>query len=168
MKTRTRDETQAQETAFRYLGDTGLTFMEFVMREPLPLSVVQDAVFEFLQHRDDAVVYGAQAVNAYVRERRATEDVDLASTRGKQFADELRTFLSDRLRIAARVREVRDGLDRIRWMPATNGGPGTYVQFGPGDHKGYKGDFLTIRELRGGQLRFDGYYRPEWPSNREV
>jgi ABC-type branched-subunit amino acid transport system substrate-binding protein len=62
-------------------------------------------------------------------------------------------------------REVRDGLDRIRWMPATNGGPGTYVQFGPGDHKGYKGDFLTIRELRGGELRFDGYYRPEWPSN---
>ena len=53
-------------------------------------------------------------------------------------------------------------------MPATNGGPGTYVQFGPGDHKGYKGDFLTIRELRGGELRFDGYYRPEWPSNREV
>ena len=41
-------------------------------------------------------------------------------------------------------------------------------QFGPGDHKGYKGDFLTIRELRGGELRFDGYYRPEWPSNRDV
>ena len=60
---------------------------------------------------------------------------------------------------------VRDGLDRIRWMPATNGGPGTYVQFGPGDHKGYKGDFLTIRELRGGELRFDGYHRPQWPSN---
>ena len=39
------------------------------------------------------------------------------------------------------------------------------MQFGPGDHKGYKGDFLTIRELRGGELRFDGYYRPEWPSN---
>ena len=35
-------------------------------------------------------------------------------------------------------------------MPATNGGPGTYIQFGPWDHKGYKGDFLTIRELRDG------------------
>jgi hypothetical protein len=56
-------------------------------------------------------------------------------------------------------------MERIRWMPATNGGPGTYVQFGPSDHKGYKGDFLTIRELRGGELRFDGYHRPEWPSN---
>jgi ABC-type branched-subunit amino acid transport system substrate-binding protein len=60
---------------------------------------------------------------------------------------------------------VKDGLEKIRWMPATNGGPGCYVQFGPWDHKGYKGDFLTIRELRGGELRFDGYHRPEWPSN---
>jgi ABC-type branched-subunit amino acid transport system substrate-binding protein len=60
---------------------------------------------------------------------------------------------------------VKEGLERIRWMPATNGGPGCYVQFGPYDHKGYKGDFLTIRELRGGELRFDGYHRPQWPSN---
>ena len=64
-----------------------------------------------------------------------------------------------------RPRTCSDGLERIRWMPATNGGPSCYVQFGPGDHKGYKGDFLTFRELRGGELRFDGYYRPEWPSN---
>jgi branched-chain amino acid transport system substrate-binding protein len=62
-------------------------------------------------------------------------------------------------------RYVKEGIERIRWMPATNGGPGTYLQFGPWDHKGYKGDFLTIRELRGGDLRFDGYHRPEWPSN---
>src|SRR5262249_39313481 len=61
---------------------------------------------------------------------------------------------------------VRDGIERIRWMPSTNGGPGTYIQFGPGDHKGYKGDFLTIRELRDSELRFVGYHRPEWPSNR--
>ena len=50
-------------------------------------------------------------------------------------------------------------------FPPDIGGPATYVQFGPWDHKGYKGDFLTIRELRGGELRFDGYHRPEWPSN---
>ena len=30
---------------------------------------------------------------------------------------------------------------------------------------GYKGDFLTIRELRGGELHFRGYYRPEWAAN---
>jgi branched-chain amino acid transport system substrate-binding protein len=62
-------------------------------------------------------------------------------------------------------RWVKEGMERIRWMPATNGGPGTYIQFGPHDRKGYKGDFLTIRELRGGELRFHGYHRPEWPSN---
>ena len=62
-------------------------------------------------------------------------------------------------------RWVKEGMEQIRWMPATNGGPGSYIQFGPYDHKGYKGDFLTIRELRDGELRFDGYHRPEWPSN---
>ncbi len=50
-------------------------------------------------------------------------------------------------------RWVKEGMERIRWMPATNGGPGTYIQFGPYDRKGYKGDFLTIRELRDGELR---------------
>ncbi len=60
---------------------------------------------------------------------------------------------------------VKEGLERIRWMPCTNGGPGTYIQFGPWDRKGYKGDFLTIRDLRGGELRFDGYHRPQWPVN---
>src|SRR5581483_4279997 len=45
-------------------------------------------------------------------------------------------------------RWVKEGMERIRWMPATNGGPSTYIQFGPHDRKGYKGDFLTIRELR--------------------
>jgi branched-chain amino acid transport system substrate-binding protein len=61
--------------------------------------------------------------------------------------------------------EVKKGIERIRWMPATNGGPGTYIQFGPGDRKGYKGDFLTIRQLKDGELRFVGYFRSEWPSN---
>ena len=66
----------------------------------------------------------------------------------------------------ATPREVKDGLEQIKWMPCTNGGPSTYVTFAPYDHRGYKGDFLTIRELRNGQLHFRGYFRPEWPSNR--
>lgn len=52
-----------------------LTFREFVTHEPLPLSRIQGAVLEFLQGRDDAVLFGAQAVNAYVTEPRATQDV---------------------------------------------------------------------------------------------
>ena len=62
--------------------------------------------------------------------------------------------------------EVKVGLEAIKWMPCTNGGPGCYITFAPYDHRGYKGDFLTIRELRGGELHFRGYHRPEWPANR--
>jgi hypothetical protein len=62
--------------------------------------------------------------------------------------------------------QVKAGLEMVKWMPCTNGGPATYITFAPHDHRGYKGDFLTIRELRGGELRFKGYFRPEWPSNR--
>ena len=47
-------------------GDGALTFQEFIMREPLPLSTIHEAVLEFLRGRDDAVLFGAQAVNAYV------------------------------------------------------------------------------------------------------
>ena len=54
------------------------------MREPLPLATIHDAVLEFLRGRDDAVLYGAQAVNAYVKEPRMTQDVDVASTRAAE------------------------------------------------------------------------------------
>ncbi len=86
-----------------------LTFQEFVMHEPLPLSKIQAAVLEFLQGRDDAVLFGAQAVNAYVSEPRATQDVDILSTRAKELAEELREYLSERFHIAVRVREVAGG-----------------------------------------------------------
>lgn len=49
-----------------HMFDAGiLTFQEFLMREPLPLAPIQNAVLEFLRGRDDVVVFGAQAVNAY-------------------------------------------------------------------------------------------------------
>jgi branched-chain amino acid transport system substrate-binding protein len=62
-------------------------------------------------------------------------------------------------------KEVKLGLEKIKWMPCTNGGPATYVSFAPHDHRGYKGDFLVIRHLRGGKCEFVSYYRPQWPSN---
>lgn len=86
-----------------------LTFREFVTQEALPLSKIQEAVLEFLQGRDDAVLFGAQAVNAYAGEPRMTQDVDLLSTRAKALAEELREHLSEKFRIAVRVREIGDG-----------------------------------------------------------
>lgn len=86
-----------------------LTFTEFAMREPLPLSTIHEAVLEFLRGRDDVVVFGATAVNAYVSEPRMTQDIDLMSTRAPELAEELRVNLSERFHIAVRVREVRGG-----------------------------------------------------------
>ena len=85
-----------------------ITFQEFAVHEPLPLSKIQGAVLEFLQGRDEAVLFGAQAVNAYVSEPRATQDVDIISNRAYEFAEELREHLSDRFHIAVRVREIKD------------------------------------------------------------
>jgi len=86
-----------------------LTFEEFAMREPLPLATIHDAVLEFLRGRDDAVVFGAQAVNAYVGEPRMSQDIDLVSTRATELAEELREYLSERFHIAVRVRVIGAG-----------------------------------------------------------
>jgi len=79
------------------------------MSEILPLAAIQETVLEFLRDRDDVVVFGAQAVNAYVPEPRMSQDIDLLSPRAAELAEELRTHLADRFHIAARVREVADG-----------------------------------------------------------
>lgn len=79
------------------------------MNESLPLAMIQEAVLDFLRGRDDAVVFGAQAVNAYVPEPRMSQNIDLLSPRAPELAEELRTYLSDKFHIAVRVREVADG-----------------------------------------------------------
>lgn len=79
------------------------------MNESLPLATIQEAVLEFLRGRKDAVVFGAQAVNAYVPEPRMSQDIDLLSTRAGDLAEELRAHLGDKFHVAIRVREVADG-----------------------------------------------------------
>jgi hypothetical protein len=86
-----------------------LTFQEFKMNEPLPLARLHEAVFEFLRDRDDAVVFGAQAVNAYVEDPRMTQDIDLMSTRAEGLAEDLRAHLHGKFHIALRVRSVASG-----------------------------------------------------------
>jgi len=79
------------------------------MREQLPLATIHDAVLEFLRGRDDVVVFGAQAVNAYVSEPRMSQDIDLLSTHATELAEELREYLSERFHIAVRVRVIGAG-----------------------------------------------------------
>ena len=90
-----------------------LTFQEFAVRETLPLSTIQETILGFLQGRDDIVLFGAQAVNAYVAEPRMTQDVDLLSTDAKNLAEELRAFLSEKFHIAVCVREIGEKGVRI-------------------------------------------------------
>ena len=91
------------------IGEGALSLREFVMREPLPLAEIQDAVLRFLKGRDDAVVFGAQAVNAYVDEYRMSQDVDILSPRAEQLTEELRSHLAERFHIAVRSRAVGEG-----------------------------------------------------------
>ena len=79
------------------------------MREQLPLATIHDAVLEFLRGRDDVIVFGAQAVNAYVSEPRMSQDIDLLTTRADELAEELRKYLTDRFHIAVRVRTISAG-----------------------------------------------------------
>lgn len=99
-------------------GDGSLTLREFAMKEPLPLAKVHEAVLEFLRNRNDAVLFGAQAVNAYVDEPRMTQDVDILSTRADAFAEELRDHLAAIFHVAVRVRAVAAGkrfrIDQLR------------------------------------------------------
>src|SRR5256885_10344527 len=91
------------------LNADALSFREFMTREPLPLSTVHNAVLKFIRGRKDVVLFGAHAVNAYTPEPRMTQDVDLFSTRAKEFVEELRNHLSQKLHIAIRLREVAQG-----------------------------------------------------------
>lgn len=86
-----------------------LTFQEFTMHETLPLAHIHEAVLEFLRGRDDVVLFGAQAVNAYVKEPRMTQDIDLLSVRAADLVQELQVYLKKRFHIAVRVRNIGKG-----------------------------------------------------------
>ena len=90
-------------------GDGALTLREFAVGESLPLARIHDAVLQFLRHRDDAALFGAQAVNAYVDEPRMTQDVDIMSPQAAQLAEELRAHLANTFHIAVRIRAVAEG-----------------------------------------------------------
>jgi hypothetical protein len=82
-------------------------------RESLPLATIFHEVLSFLTTREDAVVFRAHAVNAYCDPPRMTADIDLLSTDASKLANDLRSLLSDRFHIAARVREVAEGGLRV-------------------------------------------------------
>jgi hypothetical protein len=90
-------------------GEGSLTFREFVMRETVSLASIHEAVFDFLRGRDDAAVFGAQAVNAYVDQPRMTQDVDILCVGAAELAEQLCSHLHERFHIAVRAREAAGG-----------------------------------------------------------
>jgi hypothetical protein len=91
------------------LGDGALSLQEYVIRDPLPLATIHDAMLEFLRDRDDVALFGAQAVNAYVAESRMTQELDILSVTAGELAEELRAYLAEKFRIATRVRTIGGG-----------------------------------------------------------
>jgi hypothetical protein len=79
------------------------------MRETVPLALIQECVLEFLRDRDDAAVFGAQAVNAYVDEPRMSQDVDILSLDAASLADAIRALLNEKFNIAMGGRSVANG-----------------------------------------------------------
>jgi branched-chain amino acid transport system substrate-binding protein len=57
-------------------------------------------------------------------------------------------------------RGVKDGIERIRFMPAATGGPNTHIAGGPFDHQLFKGDWLLYGRVRNGVLEFEGLFEP--------
>lgn len=85
--------------------------------EVLPLATIFREVLAFLGTREDAVIFGAHAVNAYCEPARMTADIDILSTDANGLAEAVRDLLSTRFHVAARVREVVPGgfrIDQVR------------------------------------------------------
>jgi branched-chain amino acid transport system substrate-binding protein len=55
---------------------------------------------------------------------------------------------------------VKEGLEKVRMLPAANGGPRTHMSLGPYDHKAYKGDWLVIRKIQGGRTVYVDLHDP--------
>jgi hypothetical protein len=96
----------------------------------VPLATIHGAVLEFLRGREDAVVFGGHAVNAYVKEKRAAQELDLLSTRTAKLSTELRDYLNRRFRIFLLIRRLNKG-DGRRIYQATKEGNHFLVDIRP-------------------------------------
>ncbi len=80
------------------------------MNQPMEVSLseIHRSLLSFLQNRPDLVVFGAYAVNAYLKPEdvRMTADIDIQALQGKALASEVRQYLNQEFYIATRIREI--------------------------------------------------------------
>jgi len=60
---------------------------------------------------------------------------------------------------------VQAGLERIRFLPSTTGGPHTHIACSPHEHGMFRGDWLLYGRVRNGKLEFEGLFEP-WDRAR--
>lgn len=94
---------------------------ELKATEEFPAATIHKAVLEFLRDRDDAVVFGGHAVNAYVKEQRPTAAIDLLSTHTAKLATELRDYLNRKFRIFLLIRKLNRGNGRRIYQAMKSG-----------------------------------------------
>ncbi|NEQ96162.1 MAG: hypothetical protein F6K30_05480 [Cyanothece sp. SIO2G6] len=87
-----------------------VTLHEMSQTMDVSLSDLHRAILVLLQNRTDLVVFGAYAVNAYLKpaDVRMTADVDIQSTQGRALAEEISQHLHQKFYIATRIREIGD------------------------------------------------------------
>ena len=55
---------------------------------------------------------------------------------------------------------LKDGLERIRFMPSSTGGPRTHIAAAPHEHGMFRGDWLLYGRVRDAKLEFEGLFEP--------
>lgn len=88
-----------------------LTLHELSPTMEVSLSDIQRSLLSFLQERSDVVIFGAYAVNAYLKpsDVRMTADVDIQTLQGQLLVTQMSEHLHNEFYIATRSREVKPG-----------------------------------------------------------
>ncbi len=55
---------------------------------------------------------------------------------------------------------LKDGLERIRFMPSSTGGVRTHIACAPHEHGMFRGDWLLYGRVTDGKLEFEGLFEP--------
>lgn len=55
---------------------------------------------------------------------------------------------------------LKAGLESIRFMPSSTGGPHTHIACAPYEHGMFRGDWLLYGRVRDGKLEFEGLFEP--------
>lgn len=94
----------------RLIFDAPITAQEYLMHERVSLGQIFQMVFDLLRNRPNTVVYGSQALNAYVKPPRMTEDIDIFTDDARVLAEEICRAIHGTFHVAVRIRRAKNGV----------------------------------------------------------